>query len=126
MAERVTSVDYIWKGNAVPGDNDCLVVIVNDKAKYDQMVEDESFDPMVWFTFADEAEFQRAFDPNNEEFDFTLVREYKDEPCAHEGTMGILDVYRETVTCEACGYTEDADEDDLLEQKRLLAEMDKH
>jgi hypothetical protein len=40
-------------------------------------------------------------------------------------TLSILDVYRETVTCEECGYTEDADPDDLAEQRRLLAEMDK-
>lgn len=79
MAERATFVDYIWKGTDIPGDNDCLVIIVNDKAKYDQMAEDDSFNPMVWFTFEDEEEFQRAFDPNNEEFDFTLVREHKEE-----------------------------------------------
>ena len=45
-------------------------------------------------------------------------------PCEYH-TLGILDVYRETVTCEECGYTEDADPDDLAEQRRLLAEMDK-
>lgn len=79
MAERITSVDYIWKGSSILGDNDCLVVIVNDKAKYDQMTKDDAFDQMVWFTFADEAEFKRAFDPNNQEFDFTIVNERKQE-----------------------------------------------
>lgn len=77
MAERVTNVDYIWKGEVVPGDTDCLVVIVNDDERYEQMTEDDAFDPMVWFTFKDEAEFQRAFDPTNNEFDFTLVNERK-------------------------------------------------
>ena len=77
MTERVTTVDYIWKGETVPGDTDCLVVIVNDDAKYDQMTEDDAFDPMVWFTFRDEAEFQSAFDELNCEFEFTLTRESK-------------------------------------------------
>lgn len=77
MAERVTNVDYIWKGGVVPGDKDCLVVIVNDDERYEQMTEDDAFDPMVWFTFKDEAEFKRAFDPTNNEFDFTLVNERK-------------------------------------------------
>jgi hypothetical protein len=34
---------------------------------------------MVWFTFKDEAEFKRAFDNNNQEFDFTIVNERKQE-----------------------------------------------
>jgi hypothetical protein len=79
MAERATFVDYIWKGETVPGDKDCLVVIVNDEKRYNQMTDEDGFDPMVWFTFKDEAEFKRAFDKNNQEFDFTLVNERKQE-----------------------------------------------
>lgn len=39
--------------------------------------------------------------------------------------LGLLDLYRETITCEDCGHTEDADPDDIAEQHRLLAELDK-
>lgn len=47
----------------------------------------------------------------------------KDECEFH--TLGTLDLYRETVSCDECGYTEEADADDIAEQKRLLAELDK-
>ena len=77
MAERITWVDYIWKGETVPGDTQCMVVILNDSDKYAEMSEDESFDERVWFYFQDEEEFQRAFDPNTDEFDFTLTNENK-------------------------------------------------
>jgi hypothetical protein len=39
------------------------------------MVEDEAFDSRIWFYFQDEAEFQRAFDKDTDEFEFTLIRE---------------------------------------------------
>lgn len=73
--ERVVYVDYQWKDEVVPGDTGALVVILNDSDKYDEMVADESFDQRIWFYFQDEAEFRRAFDPNNTEFDFVLLRE---------------------------------------------------
>lgn len=78
MTERVTWVDYQWKGEVVPGDTMAQVVILNDSKLYEEMVEDESFDQRIWFYFQDEAEFQRAFDPNNDEHDFYLVREHDD------------------------------------------------
>lgn len=76
MAERITSVDYVWK-NEVEGDTNAMVVILNDSDKYEQMSNDDSFDQRIWFYFQDEAEFQRAFDPTNDEFEFTLIREEK-------------------------------------------------
>jgi len=75
MAERVTWVDYIWKDEVVPGDIEAQVVILNDPDLYEKMVEDESFDQRIWFYFQDEAEFQRAFDKDTDEFEFTLIRE---------------------------------------------------
>jgi len=75
MAERVTWVEYQWKGETVPGDTGAQVVILNDSDKYEEMSADSSFDERIWFYFQDEAEFQRAFDPNNDEHDFYLVRE---------------------------------------------------
>ena len=39
---------------------------------YDQFDEDFDYDPMVWFYFEDEAEFERAKDPNNTEFEFYI------------------------------------------------------
>lgn len=73
--ERVVYVDYQWKDDAVPGDTGALVVILNDSDKYDEMVADDSFDQRIWFYFQDEAEFRRAFDPSNDEFEFVLLRE---------------------------------------------------
>ncbi len=78
MSERVTYVDYVWKDSDIPGDNRALVVILNDCDKYEQMVEDEDYDARVWFYFQDEAEFQRAFDPSNTEFEFVLTGEDKE------------------------------------------------
>ena len=71
--ERVTWVEYIWKDEEVAGDTDAMVVILNDPKLYEKMSGDESFDQRVWFYFQDEAEFQRAFDPKNDEHDFYLV-----------------------------------------------------
>lgn len=73
--ERVVFVDYKWKDEVVPGDTGALVVILNDSNKYDEMIADESFDERIWFYFQDEAEFRRAFDPDNDEFEFVLLRE---------------------------------------------------
>jgi hypothetical protein len=73
--ERVTRIDYIWKDSEVVGDTSALVVILNDSDKYEQMSNDQSFDERIWFYFQDEAEFQRAFDHHNNEFEFILVKE---------------------------------------------------
>jgi hypothetical protein len=75
MPERITWVDYQWKDEVVQGDTNAQVVILNDSEKYAELSEDESFDQRIWFYFQDEAEFQRAFDKNNDEFEFTLIRE---------------------------------------------------
>jgi hypothetical protein len=75
MSERITWVDYQWKDEVVQGDTNAQVVILNDSEKYAELSEDESFDQRIWFYFQDEAEFQRAFDKNNDEFEFTLIRE---------------------------------------------------
>lgn len=75
MQERISWVDYVWKDSDIPGDTRAQVVILNDTGKYEQMVADESFDERIWFYFQDEAEFQRAFDASNEEFEFVLTRE---------------------------------------------------
>ena len=77
MSERITWVDYSWKDSDIPGDTRAQVVILNDSAKYEEMVADESFDERIWFYFQDEAEFKRAFDTDNDEFEFVLVREEK-------------------------------------------------
>jgi len=74
MQERVTWVDYIWKDSDIEGDTRAQVVILNDSDKYEQMSNDESFDERIWFYFQDEAEFERAFDSNNDEFEFVLVK----------------------------------------------------
>ena len=77
MSERVTHVSYSWKDSDIPGDNQALVVILNDSNKYEEMSNDASFDERVWFYFQDEAEFARAFDPSSDEFEFVLTKERK-------------------------------------------------
>lgn len=74
--ERVTWVDYEWKGEVVPGDQSAMVVVLNHPDLYQELVENTSFDERVWFYFQDEAEFQRAFNKDNDEHDFYLVREH--------------------------------------------------
>ena len=76
MSERAAYVDYVWKDDQ-SGDTNALVVILNDCGKYEQMAEDDSYDARVWFYFQDEAEFQRAFNTNNTEFEFVITREEK-------------------------------------------------
>jgi hypothetical protein len=77
--ERVVWVDYIWKDDTDPealvATNYGMVVILNNPELYEDLHKHEGFDERVWFYFQDEAEFKRAFDPNNDEFDFTLIRE---------------------------------------------------
>ncbi|CAB4137492.1 hypothetical protein UFOVP325_43 [uncultured Caudovirales phage] len=75
--ERTTWVDYIWKDEI---DNDmpetrAMVVILNNPELYEDLHKHEGFDERVWFYFQDEAEFKRAFDPNNDEFEFLLTYE---------------------------------------------------
>lgn len=75
MSERITWVDYQWKDSDIAGDTRAQVVILNDSEKYEQMSNDESFDERIWFYFQDEAEFKRAFDTDNDEFEFVLIKE---------------------------------------------------
>jgi hypothetical protein len=78
MSERVTQVDYNWKDHSPSfGDVDATVVILNDSLKYEEMSNDESYDQRVFFYFQDEAEFQRAFNPDSDEFEFVILREDK-------------------------------------------------
>ncbi len=78
MSERVTQVDYNWKDHSPSfGDVDVTVVILNDSLKYEEMSNDESYDQRVFFYFQDEAEFQRAFNPDSDEFEFVILREDK-------------------------------------------------
>jgi len=74
MNEYITSIDYVWK-NDNSGNENALVVVINDSQTYQQMHDDETFDERVFFYFADMAEFQRSFDANNDEFEFTTIRE---------------------------------------------------
>ena len=39
--------------------------------------------------------------------------------CAHEGTMGTIDLDTEMVSCDECGYAEPADPDDIANHKSL-------
>jgi len=75
MSEKITRVNYQWKDSDIPGDTKAWVVILNDSTKYEQMSSDDSFDQRIWFYFQDEAEFQRAFDPSSDEFEFVLTGE---------------------------------------------------
>jgi len=77
MAEYVASVSYIWKEETIEDETNALVVVLNDNDLYKKMHDDQSFDERIFFYFQDDAEFQRAFDPNNDEFEFTITKENK-------------------------------------------------
>jgi hypothetical protein len=77
MSERITWVDYQWKDSDIPGDTRAQVVVLNDSKEYERMNKDEDFDQRIWFYFQDEAEFKRAFDPNDDEFEFVLTGQGK-------------------------------------------------
>ena len=51
------------------------------------------------------------------------VREIGNASCEFH-TLSLLDLYRETVSCEECGYTEDADPEDIAEQYRILKSLE--
>lgn len=91
MSERVTWVDYEWRDEVnpasgyIPGDTMAQVVILNDPDLYEKMVEDEDFDQRIWFYFQDEAEFQRAFIKDNDEFEFHIIAEHPEiEPTRYD------------------------------------------
>lgn len=74
--ERIEYVNYRWRNEPdVEEAYEGYVVILNDSERYDELVADGDFDDRIFFYFQDEAEFQRAFDPNNTEFEFVLSRE---------------------------------------------------
>lgn len=78
--ERVVWVDYIWKDEDDSAEaTRAMAVILNDPELYDDLSKHDGFDQRVWFYFQDEAEFKRAFDPNNDEFEFTIVSEIGEE-----------------------------------------------
>jgi len=54
------------------------VYIMNDKAKYEELFNDEAFDARVWFYFADEQEFESYFSKNNGD-EWFILREIKGE-----------------------------------------------
>lgn len=71
---RFTFVDFAYRGKPEwPIETNALVSIGDPD--YDVKSEEDSFDPMVWFNFKDEAEYQSAF-TENDEFDFVLVKEH--------------------------------------------------
>jgi hypothetical protein len=68
--ERSTFVEVFYYGESPEVHDPMLALCV---IGYDSDYEDYPYDPMVWFYFADEAEFERAKNPNNTEFDFYVV-----------------------------------------------------
>jgi hypothetical protein len=52
------------------------VYIMNDKAKYEKLCADDSFDQRVWFYFGDEQEFQSYFSKDNGD-DWYIIKEIK-------------------------------------------------
>lgn len=69
--ERPAYVEVFYR-DELPETHDTMVATAI--IGYDGETEDYDFDPMVWFYFEDEAEFERAKDPGNTEFEF-YVRE---------------------------------------------------
>ena len=82
--ERTTWVEYIWKDEDDSAEaTRAMAVILNDPELYDDLCKHDGFDQRVWFYFQDEAEFKRAFDPNNDEFEFIITWEED-----HDETFG--------------------------------------
>ena len=52
------------------------VYIMNDKAKYEELCNDDAFDQRIWFYFGDEEEFQSYFSKDNGD-DWFIVKEIK-------------------------------------------------
>jgi hypothetical protein len=87
----------------------------------------EVIDTSAW-TDEDWAEIENATDADRAYTASAIARRYLNAPitvtCQHEGTMGTVDIYAETVSCDECGYTTDIDPDDLAEHKRLRDEAE--
>lgn len=67
--ERSTFVEVFYHDESEEVHDPMLALAV---VGYDGDNEDFFYDPMVWFYFEDEAEFERAKNPNNTEFDFYI------------------------------------------------------
>jgi hypothetical protein len=87
----------------------------------------EVIDTSAW-TGEDWAEIENATDADRAYTASAIARRYLNAPlsvtCQHEGTMGTVDIYAETVSCDECGYTTDIDPDDLAEHIRLRDEAE--
>lgn len=71
VLERAEFVEVFYFDESAEAHDPMLALCV---IGYDGDNEDFDYDPMVWFYFEDEAEFIRAQNPNNTEFDFYIVR----------------------------------------------------
>lgn len=71
VKERAVFVEVFYDGEPVDVHDPLAALAI---VGYDGDNEDFEYDPMVWFYFEDEAEFERAKDPDNTEFEF-YVRE---------------------------------------------------
>lgn len=67
--ERPVFVEVFYDGESDEVHDPMLALAI---VGYDGDNEDFDYDPMVWFYFEDEAEFERAKNPNNTEFDFYI------------------------------------------------------
>lgn len=67
---RLVDVDVLVYGENEP--ESMTVGIGDGNVVFD---DDYPFDPRVFYYFEDDAEFERAFTPNNNEFGFTLLRQ---------------------------------------------------
>ena len=71
IKERAVFVEVFYDGEPMDVHDPMAALAI---VGYDVNDEDFDYDPMVWFYFEDEAEYIRAQDPNNTEFEF-YVRE---------------------------------------------------
>ena len=67
VAERPVFVEVFYKDEPMDIHDPLAALAI---IGYDLNDEDFDYDPMVWFYFEDEAEYLRAQDPNNTEFEF--------------------------------------------------------
>lgn len=72
---RTTVIEYDWKEDPTLLSETATVCIVDGLAEYKSVSADYGFDETIFFYFFGEEQFRNAFDSDNCEFEFTIIRE---------------------------------------------------
>ena len=72
---RLIDIEYRWKDTTTFPSETATVCVLNNAKEYYRISEDEDFDARIMYYFMDEDEYQRAFGKDDDEFEFTIIRE---------------------------------------------------